>query len=83
MGTELRIESNEACRLATEVAETTGTSIEQAVVVALRERLSGVRERAERVHRIMVIAADIRAHMTEPLPTSDHNWLYGEDGLPL
>ena len=83
MGTELCIENEEAFLLAVELAEITGTSIEQAVIFSLRERVARVREQAERVRRVMLIAADIRAHLTEPLPTSDHSWLYGEDGLPI
>ena len=31
---------------------------------------------------LLAIAARVRSHLIEPLPSSDHSWLYGEDGLP-
>jgi|HubBroStandDraft_6_1064221.scaffolds.fasta_scaffold2946938_2 antitoxin VapB len=85
MGQQLNIKSEDAYRLASELAELTGESLTAAVTTALRERLE--RERTERnretrIRRVRAITADIRHHMEHPLPSSDHSWLYDEDGLP-
>jgi hypothetical protein len=39
------------------------------------------RAKEEKARRMLALAAEIRAHMQEPV-SSDHGWLYGEDGLP-
>jgi antitoxin VapB len=72
---------DEAARLANELAELTGETVEAAVVRAVRERLEREKEVRKKVADIMAIAAEIRAHV-EPGTTSDHSWLYDEDGLP-
>jgi hypothetical protein len=38
-------------------------------------------ERRDRVNRMMAAAQEIRAHVPASV-TSDHSWLYDEDGLP-
>lgn len=79
MGTQLNIKSDDAYAIASRLAELTGESLTTAVTVALRERLEReerLRARAARSARLLAIAADIRAHMTAPLPSSDHRWLY-------
>ena len=48
---------------------------------AVQERLKRERERKAKLDRLMALAAEIRAHMTEPV-SSDHGWLYDENGLP-
>jgi antitoxin VapB len=85
MGQQLNIKSEDAYALATRLSELTGESLTSVVTTALRERL----ERQEKLHdrearkaRIRTIAAEIRAHMEKPLPSSDHAWLYDENGLP-
>lgn len=78
----LTIESDEAAGLASELAGLKGSSVESAVTQALRDALERERTAKARFDRIMAIAAEVRSHMTEPLPTSDHSWLYGDDGLP-
>ena len=86
MGTQLNIKSEDAYRLASELSELTGESLTSAVTVALRERLERKRashERETRSARLLEIAADIRKHMREPLPSSDHSWLYDENGFPV
>ena len=86
MGNQLNIKNEEAYLLASELAELTGESLTSAVTVALRERLERervARERETRSDRLMEIAADIRKHMREPVPGSDHGWLYDENGLPV
>jgi len=79
----LTVESDEAVRLATELAAMTGKSVEDAVKVALRAQLEHERTVRARAADILAAAAKIRSHMREPLPSSDHDWLYGEDGLPV
>ncbi|MBW4092982.1 MAG: type II toxin-antitoxin system VapB family antitoxin [Proteobacteria bacterium] len=84
MGAQLNIKSDDAYRLAAELAGLTGESLTTAVTAALRERLE--RERRERdietrLARLREITADIRRHM-EPGASSDHSWLYDENGLP-
>ena len=86
MGPQLNIKSDDAYRLASELSELTGESLTAAVTAALRERLErerAVRDREMRLETIRRIAADIRSHMKEPLPSSDHSWMYDDDGLPI
>jgi hypothetical protein len=40
-----------------------------------------LRERQDRIARIRAIAAEIRANMPDDV-TSDHTWLYDENGFP-
>jgi antitoxin VapB len=85
MGQQLNIKSEDAYRLASELAELTGESLTTAVTTALRERLEreqAARNRGARMARVRGITAEIRRNMREPLPSSDHSWLYDEDGLP-
>jgi antitoxin VapB len=82
---QLNIKSDDAYALATELAALTGESLTAAVTEALRERLERerrVREKAEKVERIMALAREIRAHMTEPVASSDTDELYDQDGFP-
>ena len=83
MDARLVIESDEAVRMATELAELTGQDVRDVVTDALRARLDREHEIKQRTAKILAVAADIRSHMREPLPTSDHSWLYGDDGLPV
>jgi antitoxin VapB len=81
---ELNIEDEEAARLAKELAELTGKSVEEAVTDALRERLERVkRERAERFERIMEITRDCAALWKEPYKSIDHGELLYDDVLGL
>jgi antitoxin VapB len=84
MGMQLNIKSDDAYALASELAALTGESLTTAVTEAIRQRLD--RERASRakedkVKRMLALATEMRAHIREPA-SSDHSWLYGEDGLP-
>ncbi|MBV9735626.1 MAG: type II toxin-antitoxin system VapB family antitoxin [Acidisphaera sp.] len=82
---QLNIKSDEAYALASELSGLTGESLTAAVTTALRERLDRERrrrDRNERLRKVLAIAADIRSHLGEPLPSSDHDWLYDERGLP-
>ena len=82
MGAELRIEGPEAATLASELAELTGTSVQDAVTQALRDGVAHERSIKKRAAGITGVAAEIRSHMSKQLPMSDHSWLYGDDGLP-
>ncbi|HUY47652.1 MAG TPA: type II toxin-antitoxin system VapB family antitoxin [Streptosporangiaceae bacterium] len=87
MGAQLNIKSDDAYRLASELASLTGESLTAAVTAALRERLERERrergeEQAARRARIAALAAEIRASIPGPVSSADHNDLYGPDGLP-
>lgn len=81
----LNIKSEEAHRLARELAQLTGENLTVAVIVAVRERLE--RERRQRgaglVERLLAIGRDCSAHLKEPYRSIDHaTLLYDELGLP-
>jgi hypothetical protein len=57
--TELRIVDEEACKLAAELVELTGDSLQSAVLTALREEIERERTRRARYDRIMAITRDI------------------------
>jgi antitoxin VapB len=82
----LNIKSDEAHQLARQLSAITGESMTKAVVVALRERLDRLqREPSEdRVQRILAIARDCAAHLSEEQRSLDHDaLLYDEKtGLP-
>jgi antitoxin VapB len=83
--TSLNLKSDEAYRLAKELAERTGTSMTAAVIDALRERLKHVKKEteAEFVERIMAIGRAAAAELTEEERSFDYNeMLYNEQGLP-
>jgi antitoxin VapB len=65
MAQQLNIKSDEAWRLATDLAALTGESLTAAVIEALRERFSResqARDRAGREARLRGLAAEIRSH---------------------
>ena len=87
MGHQLNIKSDEAYRLAAELAALKGESLTEAVTVALRERLareSRAATREQRLARIREHAAVIRAHLTGPLTSADADALLYDPktGLP-
>jgi len=84
MGTRLNVDSDDAYRMASRLAELTGESLTAAVTRALRAELARVEQEGgidAEVHRMLDIARDIRAHMREPV-SSDVSDLYDEQGLP-
>ncbi len=84
MGQQLNIKSDDAYALASELSELTGESLTAAVTVALKERLERerrARDKEAKIQRIMAFAKEIKAHV-DPSLTSDHAWLYDEDGFP-
>lgn len=85
MGMQLNIKSDDAYAMASELATLTGESLTTAVTEAIRQRLErekAARDREARLQRIRVLTAEIRQHLGNPLPASDHSWLYDDDGLP-
>jgi antitoxin VapB len=79
----LNIKSEEAHKLAREIARETGESLTTAVTEALRERLNAVRRRRRRdtmLVRLRAISARSAAILGAPV---DHGeMLYDENGLP-
>jgi antitoxin VapB len=85
VGTQLNIKSEDAYRLASRISELTGESLTSVVIRALQAELAReehARDREERLRRVREITADIRHHLKHPLPASNHDWLYDENGLP-
>jgi antitoxin VapB len=85
----LRIESPEADSLARELAKTTGESVTQAVIVALRERLEREKHRPPPGPGGLALAADLLriAQECADLPvldprTPEEIMGYDENGLP-
>ena len=81
----LNIKSDEAHRLAEELARLTGESMTAAVTEALRQRLERVRrERDESLaDRLLAIGKDCAPRLKEPYRSTDHGeLLYDENGLP-
>lgn len=81
----LNIRNEEADQLATEVARMTGETKTQAVIAALRERLTRVRRargRPQRGEELLAIAQHCAAlPVLDPRPV-DAILGYDEDGLP-
>ena len=81
----LNIKSDEAHRLARQLAQLTGESMTSAVTRALAERLERVsRERGDGLaNRLLAIGQDCAAHLKEPYRSIDHGeLLYDDVGLP-
>ena len=81
----LNIKSEEAHRLAQELARLTGECMTAAVTRAVRERLDRLRrERAVSLaDRLLAIGKDCAARLKEPFRSADHgDLLYDERGLP-
>ena len=83
----MNIKSEEAHRLARELAALTGESLTAALTTALRVRLAQVREEhggQSRLARMHAIAEDVASRFHEPWKSIDHGeLLYDEEtGLP-
>jgi antitoxin VapB len=73
----LSIKTDEADRLARELACLRGETITQAVTVALREQCARERSRAtpeERAAAMRAIAEEFRAHLKDRRPVSKEEW---------
>jgi antitoxin VapB len=81
----LNIKSEEAHRLARELARLTGESMTAAVTEAVRERLDRLRrdQAVGLADRLLAIGKDCAARLKEPFRSADHgDLLYDERGLP-
>jgi antitoxin VapB len=81
----LNIKSEEAHRLAQELARLTGESMTAAVTQAVRERLDRVRreQAVGLADRLLAIGKDCASRLREPFRSVDHaDLLYDEWGLP-
>jgi antitoxin VapB len=81
----LNIKSDEAHKLARQLAKLTGESLTDTVITAIRERLSRVRlgSKPELADRLTEIGKDCAAQIKEPYRSIDHGeLLYNEKGLP-
>jgi antitoxin VapB len=81
----LNIKSDEAHRLARELADATGESMTTAVIDAMREQLDRLKRgsRESRIERILAIGRDCAAHLSDGTRTLDHGeLLYNDQGLP-
>ena len=81
----LNIKTEEAHRLARELAAITGESLTAAVTEALRERLDRLRKQQNGglAERLLAIGEDCAARLKEPFRSIDHgDMLYDERGLP-
>lgn len=81
-----KLENNEILRLAGELADLTGETVDEAVNVALKERLERVRhERSveERLQRMQAISQRTAKMLRDGPSAVDHgDLLYDERGLP-
>ena len=81
----LNIKSDEAHRLAQQLAALTGETMTGAVTEALREKLERVRGKRDGrlADRLLAIGRDCAARLKEPYRSVDHgDLLYDERGLP-
>jgi antitoxin VapB len=83
----LNIKNEEAHRLAKELAEQTGESMTEAIIVALRERLAQIRNREEQIQAradaIMALGQEIASRLSPETAAMDVDaYLYDENGLP-
>jgi hypothetical protein len=78
----LMIDDPETVARAGELAQLMGASVSQAIARAVQDSLDRERAVKQRAADILAAAAEVRKHLKHPLPSSDHNWLYGDDGLP-
>ena len=81
----MNIKNSEAERLTHELAELTGESLTEAVAVAVRERLSRLRQRrgSGMADRLLAIGRDLAPRLSEPYRSADHgDLLYDDKGLP-
>ena len=81
----LNIKSEEAHKLAKQLARLTGENMTEAVTRAVRERLARLRQKREPelAERLATIGKECAAHLKEPFRSADHGeLLYDERGLP-
>lgn len=85
MGMQLNIKSDEAYRMASELAELTGESLTAAVLEALRQRLEAERKARDKerlVAEVLALGAEIRLLVGPEAASTDTDFFYDEDGFP-
>lgn len=83
MGHQLKIESDEAVALASELAHLMGKDLDAAVIVALRDTVERERKRHMRLQAINEAIAAVRASLKHPIVPYSDDELYDPDtGLP-
>ena len=80
----LSIKTDEADKLARDLASLTGETMTQAVTVALRERLERVRaarpDRSRLAEDIMAFSESVRGHFdTRPITKAEWDWASGAE----
>ncbi len=83
MGHILTIDNQEAVDIATKLAGLHGQSLEAVVVQALRDSMQADQDREEWIAQVRRKTAEFRATLTEPLPFSDHGFLYDDEAVAL
>jgi antitoxin VapB len=81
----LNIKNEEAHKMAAELAAIRGESMTAVVLEALRKELEAERQKQTgktKAQRILEAARRFQQGLPEGIHSSDHAWLYGEDGLP-
>ena len=78
----LSIKTDEADRLARELAAATGETLTEAVTEALRERLERVQSRDDYFYRIRRLQDEYASHAVLDSRTDDEILGYDEFGLP-
>jgi antitoxin VapB len=78
----LSIKNDEADRLARELAEATGESLTDAVIVALQERLERARRHDDVGRRLARLVAEIATYPVLDARPADEVLAYDEHGLP-
>lgn len=78
----LSIKTEEADRLARELAAATGETLTEAVTVAVRERLERVRRRHDFFDRVRRVQEEYASHPVVDPRTPDEIIGYDEHGLP-
>ena len=87
MDNVLTIERDDVVALAAELAELRRESVPDALSHVLRSAVQRERERKaardQRERDVDKILASIHALLPDPRPSSNHDWLYDENGLPI
>ena len=78
----LSIKNDEADQLARELAETTGESLTDAVVMSLRQRLERERRKPGAIKKLLDLAAEVATYPVLDDRTPDEIIGYDEHGLP-
>jgi antitoxin VapB len=81
----LNIKNEEVHKMAAELAAIRGESMTSVVLEALRKELEAERgnQRSKtKAERIQEAARRFQQGLPEGIHSSDHAWLYGEDGMP-